>query len=375
MSITLSQQSHPVCNTECRINCPRCGDKSVGFNKTMYCPYCSNYRVSHTPTTSLPSSDTNSIFYTLVIEFHNYVHEFSSSYCYEVVCKIPQKDKPDEYLFHRVEPRLNKTIIFKNCYLSTACGDKFNDLASSNLYFGVRRINSQTDEMSIPALLTVISTLQDTDGQDCKVILQAKDSRVTVHKSILVKFSDVFRAMFAHNMKEKQYGVIEVAEFESEVVKKMVDYLYTRKLGNIEGVTQELFKIAHRYQIHELCHRCEEYYLFNVYFNNGYIVEMLELTDLYGLEKLKKNSDKFVQRYEKVLSELSSYQKYLCRSINISKAANTLVFANKYNIQDVKICALDFIKRNYCKIVESKDFMNLFSNPRLMEEIYVFFSK
>lgn len=376
MSVTLvqSKSKRPTC-TIGEIICPECeyeiDTDDVDISHSVL---CTKYSFGHGFDVCRCSDDA--VTYDLRIFFHNYLHKFSSNYSYEIACKMTLEEKPDQRLFSCEETRLEKTMTFKKGYVSMIFDDGLHALSDAKLYFTIRRLNDRTSGMSIPALHYAISSLQHTDGKDCKVILQAKDGQIAVHKFVLSQHSDVFRAMLAHEMKEKQEGIINMSDFDTMVLRKMVDYLYTGLLDNVAEMVQELFKLAHQYQIQELCRRCEEYYICNVDFSNDSIVRLLELIDLYELKELKKHSEKFVQSYEKDLIKSADYQKYLCQSLSIDKAVNTLMLAKKYNVEYVKIRALECIQLNYYKMIDDEAFLKLFTlDPELMKEIYIFTCK
>ena len=65
-------------------------------------------------------------------------------------------------------------------------------------------------------------------------------------------FSPVIKAMFDSGMKEAQENSMEINEFEPAIIEKMVEFCQTETIAAFDGQEEEVFKIAHKYQIQEL---------------------------------------------------------------------------------------------------------------------------
>ncbi len=73
-------------------------------------------------------------------------------------------------------------------------------------------------------------------------------------------FSDVFKAMFCNpNAIENQTKVLTIEDFESEVVAKLLEFMYKTKLEN-EGdyCSTELLLLSDKYNVVELRTLCEQ---------------------------------------------------------------------------------------------------------------------
>uniref|UniRef100_A0A0N5BQ01 BTB domain-containing protein n=1 Tax=Strongyloides papillosus TaxID=174720 RepID=A0A0N5BQ01_STREA len=73
-----------------------------------------------------------------------------------------------------------------------------------------------------------------------------------VHKHKLINRSPVFGAMFKDQLKESKKSVIEIVDFKADVVKEMLDYIYTDEASNLKEMAVEIFLIAYRYGLNGL---------------------------------------------------------------------------------------------------------------------------
>ncbi len=78
------------------------------------------------------------------------------------------------------------------------------------------------------------------------------------HKFVMGARSDVFRAMFSHDMKESQDGRVEVTDTSPEVVGQFLKFVYTDGFddgGNFRTVSQ-LLPLAEKYNVKKLSNEC-----------------------------------------------------------------------------------------------------------------------
>uniref|UniRef100_A0A0K0EWF0 Speckle-type POZ protein-like (inferred by orthology to a human protein) n=1 Tax=Strongyloides venezuelensis TaxID=75913 RepID=A0A0K0EWF0_STRVS len=70
-----------------------------------------------------------------------------------------------------------------------------------------------------------------------------------VHKNKLIYRSPVFGAMLKDELKECQMDMIEIVDFKADVVKEMLDYIYTDEAPNLKEMAFEVLTIADRYRL------------------------------------------------------------------------------------------------------------------------------
>jgi len=93
------------------------------------------------------------------------------------------------------------------------------------------------------------------DPKYSDVILQCNDKKFECHKAILGAASSVLSGMFETNMKESNTGLVEIKDFEPEIVHAMIEYIYTNEVNNHHDLAQLLY-IADKYDIKGLVRSC-----------------------------------------------------------------------------------------------------------------------
>jgi len=69
--------------------------------------------------------------------------------------------------------------------------------------------------------------------------------------------STVFRAMFSTSMLEAKENTVEINDFEEDVVKSMLEYIYTGETSDLSERAAELMQIAEKYDLDGLKRDCE----------------------------------------------------------------------------------------------------------------------
>ena len=124
------------------------------------------------------------------------------------------------------------------------------------------------------------------------VTLSVNGTEFQAHKNILAARSPVFAAMFEHDMEEKQSGKVEIHDFDGDVIKEMLLFIYTGKVLNLDKMADELLAAADKYQLDRLKAMCEKTLLNNLSIENA--SELLVLSDLHNAEQLKAQTIKFI---------------------------------------------------------------------------------
>ena len=106
------------------------------------------------------------------------------------------------------------------------------------------------------------------------------------HKAILGTRSAVFERMFDVDMKEATSGVVVIDDVEPDVLKAMVEYIYTRH--DVTEQVDDLVKLVYvgdKYELRELLDFC--FQKFNYDDDDNQLVEMLIMADKHSLDKFK----------------------------------------------------------------------------------------
>uniref|UniRef100_A0A914Y2C7 BTB domain-containing protein n=1 Tax=Panagrolaimus superbus TaxID=310955 RepID=A0A914Y2C7_9BILA len=95
-------------------------------------------------------------------------------------------------------------------------------------------------------------------------------------------------------MKEKSDNCVEIIEFNPEIVEKMIEFCESDDIKEYENCEEDLFKIAHKYEILVLMEFAVEKMAESLSFSN--IEARLQIANLYDLKEFKKWCMQFVFR-------------------------------------------------------------------------------
>ena len=110
------------------------------------------------------------------------------------------------------------------------------------------------------------------------------------HKAILAARSQVFQAMFSHDMEEKKNCRVEVKDVEPEVMAELLRFIYTGKTAaNLESMAADLLAAADKYALERLKVMCEEALCNGLTVEN--VCDVLKIADLHSAEQLKAQVD------------------------------------------------------------------------------------
>ncbi|XP_011863898.1 PREDICTED: protein roadkill-like [Vollenhovia emeryi] len=92
----------------------------------------------------------------------------------------------------------------------------------------------------------------------CDVTLTACGKEFQAHKAILAARSPVFLAMFEHDTEKNKKSCVDMTDLNPEVLKKMLQYIYTGKVENLDNLEGELLAVANKYGLESLKILCEK---------------------------------------------------------------------------------------------------------------------
>ncbi|XP_053596739.1 speckle-type POZ protein B [Microplitis demolitor] len=175
------------------------------------------------------------------------------------------------------------------------------------------------------------------------VIFVVGNKQFKAHKLILSTRSPVFFAMFSHGMKENRDGEVAIPDIEPEIFNKMLEFIYTDEINNLDADAAYLLEAADKYQLRKLKSLCEESLSKSCRVDN--VIKLMVLADLhnanqlfeYALELITKNIDAIIGTPEyKMLEEfkpllLSKLIKKLATSMKSNDNKNERKFLKTYN--------------------------------------------
>lgn len=91
--------------------------------------------------------------------------------------------------------------------------------------------------------------------------------------------------MFSTNMVEKEQNTVEIQDFDDDVVKGMLEYLYTGETELMAERAPDLLQVAEKYDLGGLKEDCEYTMADNLSVDNA--AEILVMAHLYNATTLK----------------------------------------------------------------------------------------
>jgi hypothetical protein len=123
------------------------------------------------------------------------------------------------------------------------------------------------------------------NSQFADAVLYCGGREFQCHKAILAARSQVFQAMFEHDMAEKKNSRVEVKDVEADVMAEMLRFIYTGRTVNVETMASDLLAAADKYALERLKVMCEEALCNGLTIDN--VSEVLILADLHSADQLK----------------------------------------------------------------------------------------
>ncbi|CAL8116413.1 unnamed protein product [Orchesella dallaii] len=142
------------------------------------------------------------------------------------------------------------------------------------------------------------------------------------HKTILSARSPVFAAMFNANMIGRETANVNIPDFDNEVVKGMLEYLYTGETAVMASRAQELLQIAEKYNLEGLKEDCE--YTIGNSLSKENVAGVLVLAHNHNAPILKCRAISFINWNKEELLKLKSFQDA------VKAFAHTGLFADLY---------------------------------------------
>ncbi len=202
---------------------------------------------------------------------------------------------------------IDDAIIFK--VEITSYGDLEEANVNNNKSLDLLLAGMSQQISNLPA--SIKSLYNDSTTSDLTILLGSKREIFHAHRCILSVRSEVFHTMFTSNMKETSKGELMITDYESNVIKAMLSYLYTDDLPDkvfMNDYSPALMSIAVKYQILGIISFCEEHF---------------------------------------------------CNCLQVENALSVLKFADSVGAIGLKIKSMHFIAQNSNKIIQCKDFQDL----------------
>jgi len=166
-------------------------------------------------------------------------------------------------------------------------GDNVVTSGTSKPFHG--RVGRATEPVSRLSL-DISSIFETGKFADCTVACEGREFRC--HKIILAGRSTVFDAMFNHDTKENRTSRVDIEDLDGETVHDMLMYIYSGKVGELEGKATGLLAASEKYDLPELKEMCETSLCKNITTENA--LDLLAIADLYRAAKVRSLAHKFI---------------------------------------------------------------------------------
>lgn len=156
-------------------------------------------------------------------------------------------------------------------------------------------------------------------AKDVTLICKDTDFRIDAHRAILMARSEVFCAMFDHEMVEKKTNQVILDDIDGDVLAAMVHFMYTDTVPKLAELADSLLVAADRYQLGKLKIMCEEQLLKDIDIDK--VGHLLTIADVTNAEELKKACLEFACSYPVDVSNSSEFDKFVSKRPLLYKEA------------------------------------------------------
>ncbi|XP_057319524.1 speckle-type POZ protein-like isoform X1 [Microplitis mediator] len=138
------------------------------------------------------------------------------------------------------------------------------------------------------------------------VVVNVGDTNFEAHRSILMARSPVLAAMFSHDMIEKKENRIPVQDITSEIFEKLLEYIYTDEVTDLDADAERLLEAADKYQIQSLKDICQESLSKTLTVENS--LKIMDKADLYDAQELLQFTNDFITSNIKEIIETQDFK-------------------------------------------------------------------
>jgi len=138
------------------------------------------------------------------------------------------------------------------------------------------------------------------------LVISTKDGELKAHKLLLSMRSTVFKAMFAHELKENAEGRVDLKDYDSKVIREMLRYVYTDKVEDLNLVACDLLPVADKYDLAGLKELCLQELQGALCADNA--VALLQLAELYRAPAVRARALKFIHDNMQQVMKTSQWQ-------------------------------------------------------------------
>ena len=207
--------------------------------------------------------------------------------------------------FHKTCSGLHKGFGYPHFILQSELEDPANNLLPNGtltLHCRIKKLNDSSTKCRCPSnnlpevrhfkrFSTFDFAHLFNDETTADFNFKVKNCVFPAHKIIVGGRSPVFAAMFKYDMKEKRASEVEIEDMDSDVFRKMLQFIYTSNF-DVGEYAEELLIAADRYDIKDLKELCEEKLMPKLTVDTA--VRLLILSDECQAMMLKNAATQFI---------------------------------------------------------------------------------
>lgn len=132
---------------------------------------------------------------------------------------------------------------------------------------------------------------------------------IKAHRCVLMARSPVFKAMLGRNMKERRTGVLHITDFEPEIVREFLLFLYTDSLSSKQAMQEHcvaLLSVAMKYEVRGLVDTCEVYLSSQI--NEETVIRILLVADEFAAFTLKEDALNFIAHHAEAIIQQREFK-------------------------------------------------------------------
>nr|XP_039260731.1 kelch-like protein 28 [Styela clava] len=144
-------------------------------------------------------------------------------------------------------------------------------------------------------------------GLYCDFTIKVGSEKFQVHKIILSTATDYFKLMFRHETVETLSGEVDIQGFSADIIKKVIEYIYTSKFPIDEtSDVASYIQASHLLLLPKLCGIVTEYLEQNLGPKSYFIT--INISKLYDLKQLEEKCDKIASNNFAKIAELDEFK-------------------------------------------------------------------
>lgn len=136
-----------------------------------------------------------------------------------------------------------------------------------------------------------------SSGAAADVTIMADGVWQPAHRAVLAARSPVFAAMFRHPVLEVSEGSVSIADINQEVLRQLLQFMYTDEAPLLECVAAELLAAADKYEVARLKRWCEQQVMDDLCVENAAASAVLAV--VYSCPRLKAAAVAFINSHYK----------------------------------------------------------------------------